>query len=295
MRVGARRCGPTTAPSSPGSTPWPTGSLAIAGPDAFHLSTPRAIARRGRHGRGRVPRRRGRARALRPDLAPVPRCRSPTRWRAPTRRWRAREAWWRDWSGRCTYDGDYPDAVRTLAGHLKALTYEPPAASSPRRPPRCPRTSAACATGTTATAGCATRCSRCEALLRAATRTRRWPCATCVFRAVAGRPGQPPDHVRARRRAAADRVRAAVPARLRGLEPGARRQRGVGAVPARRLRRGDGGRATPSWSAGPAARPTAFACRAGAPWSSSSRRCGASPTTASGRRAGRGATSPTPR
>ena len=31
-----------------------------------------------------------------------------------------------------------------------------PAASSPRRPPRCPRTSAASATGTTATAGCAT-------------------------------------------------------------------------------------------------------------------------------------------
>ena len=56
------------------------------------------------------------------------------------------------------------------------------------------------------------------------------------------RPGQPADHVRARRRAAPDRVRAAAPSRLRGLEPGAGGQRGVGAVPARRLRRGDRGR-----------------------------------------------------
>ena len=53
------------------------------------------------------------------------------------------------------------------------------------------------------------------------------------------RPGRHPDHVRRRRRAAADRVRAAVAARLRGLAPGAHRQRRERAAPARRLRRGD--------------------------------------------------------
>ena len=52
------------------------------------------------------------------------------------------------------------------------------------------------------------------------------------------RPDDDPDHVRDRRRAAPDRVRAAGPARLRGLQAGPGRQRGVRAVPARRLRRG---------------------------------------------------------
>ena len=48
------------------------------------------------------------------------------------------------------------------------------------------------------------------------------------------------DHVRAGGRAAADRARARLAARLRGLVPRADRQRRVGPVPARRLRRADG-------------------------------------------------------
>ncbi len=53
---------------------------------------------------------------------------------------------------------------------------------------------------------------------------------------------EPPDHVRPGRRAAADRVRARLAARLRGLEAGPGRQRRLRPVPARRLRRG---RSTP--------------------------------------------------
>ena len=59
-----------------------------------------------------------------------------------------------------------------------------------------------------------------------------------VFRAVSADPEGPADHVRPRGRAAPDRVRAAPPARLRGVDAGAVRQRGLGAIPARRLRRG---------------------------------------------------------
>ena len=59
-----------------------------------------------------------------------------------------------------------------------------------------------------------------------------------MARAGHGRSGQGPDHVRDRRRAAADGVRARRAARLRGLHPGPGRQRGLRAVPARRLRRG---------------------------------------------------------
>ena len=60
-----------------------------------------------------------------------------------------------------------------------------------------------------------------------------------LLRAVAGEPVADPDHVRPGRRAPADRDRAPLAARLRGLAAGARRQRRLAAVPARRLRRGD--------------------------------------------------------
>ena len=59
-----------------------------------------------------------------------------------------------------------------------------------------------------------------------------------MLRVGTGDPGRDPDHVRRRRRAAADRVRAAAPAGLRGLAAGPDRERGIGAVPARRVRRG---------------------------------------------------------
>ena len=56
-----------------------------------------------------------------------------------------------------------------------------------------------------------------------------------------GRRHEAADHVRRRRRAAPRRVGGGLAARLRGLGPGAHRQRRLRAVPARRLRRGDVG------------------------------------------------------
>ncbi len=111
--------------------------------------------------------------------------------------------------------------------------------------------SAACATGTTASAGCATRRSRCYALLqRAATPTRRAAWRDWLLRAVAGDPARAADHVRRRPASGGcpsssstgcPATRARAPVRIGNA---ARR-----AVPARRLRRGDGraapGRAAP--------------------------------------------------
>ena len=151
----------------------------------------------------------------------------------------------------CRYDGDYREAVRTSLIMLKALTYAPtggivaaPTTSLPER-----------------IGGernwdyryCWLRDAT-FTLLRADERgfhaTRRAPGATgCCARSPAiprtlqilyGVGGRAPDR----------RVRAAVAARLRGLEAGAHRQRRARAVPARRLRRGDG-------RAAPGARPRA--------------------------------------
>ena len=80
---------------------------------------------------------------------------------------------------------------------------------------------------------------------------------------------------------------------LRGLQAGPGRQRRVRAVPARRLRRGRRGRVHRRRAP---RQDRASGCgRAGGRSSSTSRRSGASPTTGSGRRAARSATTPTPR
>ena len=108
-----------------------------------------------------------------------------------------------------------------------------------------------------------------------------------------GRSRRPADHVRRRRRAAPDRVRAAVAAGLRGLGAGAHRQRRERAAPARRLRRGDG-RALP----GARARPREGAARVGAAEDAARlprARLAASPTRASGRSAASRGTSCTRR
>ena len=70
-----------------------------------------------------------------------------------------------------------------------------------------------------------------------------------LHRAVAGDPADDEHHVRPGRRAAAAGDGAGLAARLRGVEAGAHRQRRVEAVPARRVRRGDG-RDVPGAAAG---------------------------------------------
>ena len=108
-------------------TPWvelaPDGAAAIAGPDEFRLSTPlplrvedgsiKAEFEAVEGGRERL--------TLSWDLSyqPTPMVEDADSALART------DAWWRDWSGRCTYDGAYRDEVLTSLIVLKAMTSEP--------------------------------------------------------------------------------------------------------------------------------------------------------------------------
>ena len=65
------------------------------------------------------------------------------------------EAWWREWVGRCKFEGRSKAAVIRSLITLKALTLSRPAGSSLRPRLRCPSESAECATGITGFAGCA--------------------------------------------------------------------------------------------------------------------------------------------
>jgi len=108
-------------------TPWvelaPDGAAAIAGPDEFRLSTPlplriedgsiNADFEAVEGGRERL--------TLSWNLSyqPTPMVEDADSALART------DAWWRDWSGRCTYDGAYRDEVLTSLIVLKAMTSEP--------------------------------------------------------------------------------------------------------------------------------------------------------------------------
>ena len=75
----------------------------------------------------------------------------------PEQALRDTEEYWHEWADTCEHDSEYHDEIHQSLLVLKALTFSPTAASSPRRRRRCPSTSAASATGTTASAGFATR------------------------------------------------------------------------------------------------------------------------------------------
>ena len=108
-----------------------------------------------------------------------------------------------------------------------------------------------------------------------------------------GRSGEHADPLRRRRRAPRPGARARLAARLRRLAAGAHRERGARAVPARRVRRDDGRAARSAPARARSRRPRLVA--AATTSSNSSKGPGTSRTKASGRCAGRGATSRTRR
>jgi GH15 family glucan-1,4-alpha-glucosidase len=107
-------------------TPWiehvPDGALLIAGPDAFHLSTPRSIAAADGAAVAEFEAVEGSREhfvmSWHLSSEPSPRVESADSALART------EAWWRAWSDRCIYEGAYSDAVRTSLVVLKAMTHE---------------------------------------------------------------------------------------------------------------------------------------------------------------------------
>src|SRR3954447_1183191 len=107
--------------------PWvestPDRAVAIAGPDEFHLTTPLALeVDEGTVTAEFVVVEGARERlTLSWDLSyeQTPLVEDASSALART------EAWWRDWSGRCTYDGAYRDEVLRSVIVLKAMTDEP--------------------------------------------------------------------------------------------------------------------------------------------------------------------------
>jgi GH15 family glucan-1,4-alpha-glucosidase len=116
----------TLRPDYASITPWiepaSDGVLATAGSDAFRLSTPLAIQLRdGTAGAEFVAVERARERlTLCWHLSYEP---SPLIEDADSALART-EAWWRDWSERCRYDGEYRDEVLTSLKVLKAMMLE---------------------------------------------------------------------------------------------------------------------------------------------------------------------------
>ena len=216
------------------------GMFAVAGPDAVCLRTPVEIGAEGGATASaaftvsegeRVPFHL----AWYPSHAPRPEPIDPFNTLART------ESWWREWSGRCTYEGPHRRGRPEIADHAEGAHVR---ADGRDR----------CRADDVAAGGDRGRAKLGLPLLLAARRLVHAGAAgagrlhgggCCLARlAVPGdrrRPEPAADHVRHRRRAPADGARAALVVRLRRLEAGAHRQRRQRAVPARHLRRSDGG------------------------------------------------------
>ena len=141
----------------------------------------------------------------------------PSSWRSPTHEsepeatnpeqsLRETEEWWTTWSDRCTFQGEWREAVVRSLITLKALTYAPTGGIVAAATTSLPEASAEYATGITATAGCATPPSRSTALKVAgyteeAVRGENGSCTRWPERL------RRPDHVWPRRGAPAEGIR----------------------------------------------------------------------------------------
>jgi GH15 family glucan-1,4-alpha-glucosidase len=107
--------------------PWvehaPDGIVAVAGPDGFRLSTPLALEAGDGTARTSFETAEGSRHRFTlswwPAHEPSPPVEDADSALART------EGWWREWSGRCAYEGPYREAVVTSLIALKAMTDEP--------------------------------------------------------------------------------------------------------------------------------------------------------------------------
>jgi GH15 family glucan-1,4-alpha-glucosidase len=107
--------------------PWieavPDGALVTAGPDAFHLTTSLPLNLEPGTARAEFETVEGGRERLtftwHSSAEQGPMVEDAESALART------DAWWREWSSRCTYDGPYRDAVSRSLIALKAMTYEP--------------------------------------------------------------------------------------------------------------------------------------------------------------------------
>lgn len=103
----------------------------------------------------------------------------------------ATTAWWQEWSGRSTYEGEWADVVQRSLSRSRRSRTRRPAGSSPRRRRRCPSGSGVSGTGTTAaTAGCATPTFTLYSLMMAGYVKEAVDWRDLLLRAVAGDPSQ---------------------------------------------------------------------------------------------------------
>jgi GH15 family glucan-1,4-alpha-glucosidase len=103
--------------------PAPDGVVATAGPDAFRLATPLPLELD--HGTVRADFFAVEGARTRLSLTWWPSFEASPEVEDVESALARTEAWWRDWSDRCTYDGEYREAVLTSLIALKAMTFEP--------------------------------------------------------------------------------------------------------------------------------------------------------------------------
>jgi GH15 family glucan-1,4-alpha-glucosidase len=108
-------------------TPWlepaPDGVTAVAGPDAFRLSTPLPLRLEDGTVQAEFVAVEGSREHLTLSWSPAHMASPPVE-DSDSALGRS-EAWWREWSARCSYDGEYRDAVLTSLIALKAMISEP--------------------------------------------------------------------------------------------------------------------------------------------------------------------------